>query len=107
MATKVRQDESGLLSDFKAKDEIDEAINFIKSFFPRPRSFDVRLWTGVLVKGDEEPRFILILNHPGALCLMYRPPFERSLAEAYIRGDFDVEGDLLEVFDLCPFLWAR
>ncbi len=70
---------------------------FIKSIIPEPRPFNVRLWNGALLKGDE-PRFTLVLTHPGSLRRMFRPPLELSLSEAFIRGDFDIEGDLIEVF---------
>ena len=31
---------------------------------------------------------------------MFRPPFELSLGEAYIYGDFDIEGDIFAAFSL-------
>jgi cyclopropane-fatty-acyl-phospholipid synthase len=62
----------------------------------RPRDFAVRLWDGSRWGPDEQtqPRFTLALAHPGALRAMFFPPGELSLGEAYVYGDYDVEGDL-------------
>jgi len=46
------------------------------------------------------PAFSLILNHPGALRRMLTPPIELSMGEAYIYGDFDIEGDIFAAFSL-------
>jgi cyclopropane-fatty-acyl-phospholipid synthase len=64
--------------------------------------FVVRLWDGTVwpEEGVQSPAFSLILNHPGALRQMFLPPSELNLGEAYIYGDFDVEGDLIAAFPL-------
>lgn len=61
------------------------------------RDFAVRLWDGQTLPaaGGFTPRFTLVLTHPGALRRMFFPPGELSLGEAYLRGDFDVEGDMI------------
>jgi cyclopropane-fatty-acyl-phospholipid synthase len=41
-----------------------------------------------------------VLNHPGALRRMLIPPGELTLAEAYLRGDFDIEGDIIAAMSL-------
>ncbi|GAB4446723.1 MAG: class I SAM-dependent methyltransferase [Chloroflexi bacterium OHK40] len=63
---------------------------------PEDRGFAVRLWDG-----SREPAtsagdlpFTLVLRHPGALRRMLLPPSELAMTEAYLRGDFDIEGDL-------------
>jgi cyclopropane-fatty-acyl-phospholipid synthase len=63
---------------------------------PGVRGFAVRYWNGAQeLAGDGRPaRFTLVLRHPGALRRMLLPPTETRLAEAFLRGDFDVEGDL-------------
>ncbi len=75
----------------------------------RPRDFAVRLWDGTT--WDSEPgqpaRFALVLKHPGALRSMFWPPGEISLAEAYIYGDFDIEGGIEDVFGLADHLLTR
>ncbi len=55
----------------------------------------VRLWNGETLPAEEKGTpFVLVLNHPGALRRMLRPPVELSLGESFILKDFDVEGDL-------------
>lgn len=60
------------------------------------RSFAIRLWNGEIEapSDDRMPDFTLVLNHPGTLRRMLRPPFELSICEAYIAGDFDILGDV-------------
>jgi cyclopropane-fatty-acyl-phospholipid synthase len=69
---------------------------------PEPRDFAVRLWSGdALAPAPGRPaRFTLVLRHPGALGRMLWPPSELALGEAFVRGDFDVEGDLIAAFRL-------
>jgi cyclopropane-fatty-acyl-phospholipid synthase len=71
-----------------------------------PRDFGVRLWDGSRLKpapGRPEA-FTLVLRHPGALRHMFLPPSELALAEAYIYGDYDIEGSLEAVFPLADHL---
>ncbi len=73
-------------------------LSIFKKLFPQStRNFAIHLWDGQTFpsKIDFEPRFTLILNHPGALRRMFFPPGEVTLAEAYLRGDFDIEGDIV------------
>lgn len=59
------------------------------------RNFDVRLWNGETLPAESgEARFTLALSHPGALRRMFRLPVELSVGEAFIHGDFDIEGDI-------------
>jgi cyclopropane-fatty-acyl-phospholipid synthase len=67
-----------------------------------PRRFAVRLWdqTEIPAEGEGKPQFTLVLNHPGALRRMFFPPGELSIGEAYLRGDFDIEGDIFAALGL-------
>ena len=67
---------------------------FLARLFPAPRRFDVRLWDGTVLPAQGEPTFTLAVNAPGSLRRMFRVPLALSLGEAYVRGDFDIEGDL-------------
>lgn len=63
---------------------------------PARRSFVVRLWDGS-IEGPAlglAPRFTMVLRRPGALRRMLLPPSVLALGEAYLRDDFDIEGDL-------------
>jgi cyclopropane-fatty-acyl-phospholipid synthase len=64
----------------------------------------VRLWDGTQWP-DATPRAAtIILQHPGALRQMFLPGSELGLAEAYLYGDFDVEGEIEAVFGLADHL---
>lgn len=64
--------------------------------------FAIRLWDGQTLpaEGGLAPRFTLVLTHPGALRRMFLPPGELTLGEAYLRGDFDLEGDIVAAMEL-------
>lgn len=72
----------------------------------RTRDFAVRLWDGTTVGPDagEKARFTLVLRHPGALRAFLGGANELALSEGYVRGDFDVEGELEAVFPLADHL---
>ncbi len=62
----------------------------------QPRDFAVRFWDGTQWEAEpgEPARFTLVLLHPGSLRRMFWPPKRITLFEAYVFGDFEVEGDL-------------
>ncbi len=62
---------------------------------PNPE-FAVRLWNGTTWRPDASlpSRFTLVLTYPGALRRMLDPPTELTMAEAYIFGDIDIDGDI-------------
>lgn len=66
------------------------------------RDFAVRFWDGRSIRaaGDRPPRFTLVIAKPGALRRMLLPPSDLALGEAFVRGDFDVEGDIFAAVDL-------
>lgn len=74
--------------------------SLIDRLFPPPRTFAVGLPDGTELPCAASPAFGLVLKHPGALRRMFRPPIELSLGEAYIYGDFDIEGDIFAAFSL-------
>ncbi|WP_242343050.1 class I SAM-dependent methyltransferase [Anaeromyxobacter terrae] len=67
-----------------------------------PRDFAVRLWNGETLApaAGREARFVLVLTHPASLLRMFWPPGELIVAEAFVRGDWDVEGDLVHAVSL-------
>jgi cyclopropane-fatty-acyl-phospholipid synthase len=71
-------------------------------FGSQPRDFTVRLWSGDALQPTpgRPSRFTLVLTHPGALRRMLWPPSQLTLGEAFVRGDCDVEGDLVAAFEL-------
>jgi cyclopropane-fatty-acyl-phospholipid synthase len=75
--------------------------------FPPPRSFALRLWDGRSLPAPAGASFTLVLNHPGAPRRMFTPPLELSLAEAFISGDFEIEGDIFPAIGLFDDTAAR
>jgi cyclopropane-fatty-acyl-phospholipid synthase len=72
------------------------------------RSFAVRFWTGVVdAPANRTPRFTLVLNAPDTLRRMLWPPSELRLGESFVRGDFDVEGDLERATGLEETVYAH
>jgi len=67
-----------------------------------PREFAVRLWNGETLPPapGRAARFVLVLTHPSSLLRMLWPPGELTAAEAFVRGDWDVEGDLVAAVSL-------
>jgi cyclopropane-fatty-acyl-phospholipid synthase len=74
-----------------------------------PRDFAVRLWDGSTLPPDrgEPARFTIILEHAGTLKAMFLPGTDLALGEAYVHGDFDVEGDIEAVVSLADSLRIR
>ncbi len=60
---------------------------------PGERSFAIQYWNALVEPGSAQ-QFTLVLRSPGALRRMCTPPSELALGEAFLRGDFEVEGDL-------------
>lgn len=88
----------------KTSDGVDLALSVIETLFKdyQPRDFAVRLWDGTIWNSDPgiPLRFTLVLRHAGALRKMLLPPSDLTLGEAFIYGDFDIEGDIESVFDV-------
>ena len=68
------------------------------------RDFEVRFWDESIWACNQQPRFTLVLKHPGALREMFMGASELTLAEAYIFDDFDIEGDIEAAFRLADYL---
>lgn len=68
----------------------------------KQRAFAIRFWDGetLPVGTGISPPFTLVLTHPGSLRRMFFPPGELTLAEAYLAGDFDIEGDIFSAMGL-------
>ncbi len=73
------------------------------------RTFALRYWdiaSDPAVEGCAA-RFTVVLAGPAALRRMFLPPTERALTNAYVRGDFDVEGSLEAASGLAVLLSER
>ena len=71
-----------------------------------PRNFAVELWNDS--RWDPDPgqfcRFTWRINHPSALRAALRPDRQVALGEAYVAGEFDIDGDILAIFPLAEHL---
>jgi cyclopropane-fatty-acyl-phospholipid synthase len=85
-----------------------ELWNALTSRYGR-RDYAIRFWDGTQIPADDgQPtRFTMVLEHPGALRQMFWPFNKVGLGEAYIYGDFDIEGDLFAFMSLLKFLIAQ
>ena len=75
---------------------------------PAIRAFAVRYPGGFLEpSGSPAPLFTLVLKRAGSLRRMFWPPSERNVGEAYLRDDYDIEGDLEAAAGLADLLISR
>ncbi|MEW6635384.1 MAG: cyclopropane-fatty-acyl-phospholipid synthase family protein [Actinomycetota bacterium] len=74
---------------------------------PAARDFAVRYPDGSVEEPPGEARFALALRRPGALRRMLLPPTQVALGEAYLRDDFDVEGNMEEATGLADLIAVR
>lgn len=63
------------------------------------RDFGVRLWDGTLIAGTNKPRFVLVVDAPGALRTAFTPPVDLSIGRAFGAGLLDVEGSVEDFVD--------
>ncbi len=83
-----------------------EVLESLTSDYPR-RDFAIRLWNGDIWGNSDNPRFTLVLKHPGTLRRMLLRANEVTLGEAYIFDDFDIEGDVEAAFEFGDYLVAH
>ena len=83
------------------------ASDLLKRLFERlPYSITLRLWNdeavqvGAIGSGPHDSRFTLVFRNPEVVCstVLGRDPLR--LAEAYFRGDLDIEGDFFAALEL-------
>jgi cyclopropane-fatty-acyl-phospholipid synthase len=78
-----------------------------------PRNFSIELWDGAVWQPEpgQFHRFAWKIKRPGAVRAAFASASELGLAEAYIYGDFDIEGDIEGVFPLADYLlsdpWSK
>lgn len=68
------------------------------------RDFAIRLWNGQTWGNCDNPRFTLVLNHPGTLRRMLLRANQVTLGEGYIFDDFDIEGNVEAAFEFGDYL---
>jgi len=96
----------GLVSPFCAAG-VDDASNLLKRLFRSFNgSFALRLWNGTILRlgkagsDQPEPPFTLVFRNPSVVRAMVLGRDRLRLAEAYFRGDIDIEGDFFAALRL-------
>lgn len=96
-------------SGIRAQRGVDDASALLSRLF---RSYDgcvvVRLWDGTLLTLgrrasdplQEAPAFTLVFRHPEVVSLLVLGRDRLRLADAYFRGDMDIEGDFFAALSL-------
>jgi cyclopropane-fatty-acyl-phospholipid synthase len=88
------------------QEETELSIHILSELFDRAalNRIRIRLWDGRYWPSPELRPVTFTLKHPGALRAMFLPGTEVGLGEAYIYDDFDIEGDIEQVFSLADSL---
>jgi cyclopropane-fatty-acyl-phospholipid synthase len=74
---------------------------FLEALFPQPRLHAMRLWQGTTLPATSgSPQFTLVFNSPGTVRRVFAPPVELNGAATFIRGEFDIQGDIFSAFGL-------
>ncbi|MFB9485187.1 SAM-dependent methyltransferase, partial [Streptomyces filamentosus] len=76
------------------KSAADRLARLLGHFLPGPLPVRVRAWDGSQTGPAGAP--LVLLRSPDALRRLVWQPGELGLAEAYVTGDLDVEGDLAD-----------
>lgn len=79
----------------------------LEHIFPSPRNYTILLWNQDELYAEGDSTFTLALKHPGTLRRMFSPPIELALGEAYIYGDFNVEGNFYAALGMIDTLRNR
>jgi|SRR5579862_1102583 len=74
-----------------------------------PRDFAIEFWDGQQwpPESNQFRRFTWKINDPSALRRILTSANELSLGEAYIYGDFDIDGDLEAIFPLADYFLTK
>ena len=79
---------------------LEAAARVLKAVLPSRRRFTVELWDGTVLAATAGNDAVLKLNSEKTLGRILRLPLDVALGEAYIRGDFDIEGDFSAVVEI-------
>ncbi|MGI8748855.1 MAG: class I SAM-dependent methyltransferase, partial [Deinococcus sp.] len=83
------------------------ALRLLGAALPPRRALAVELWDGSELPATAPETARLILNSPASLGRMLRLPLDVAIGEAYLRGDFEIEGDVGSLAGLADELSLR
>ncbi|HEY1801785.1 MAG TPA: cyclopropane-fatty-acyl-phospholipid synthase family protein [Terriglobales bacterium] len=85
-----------------------QTLKFLRELLSdyHPRNFELELWDGTRwqPEANQFRRFTWKINSPGAVRTTFTSASQLALAEAYICGDFDIDGDIESIFPLADYL---
>lgn len=89
--------------------ETEAALSFLEELFGDASLGRVafRLWDGSMWPDNPAPAAVIALKHPAALREMFQSGTEKGVAEAFLRGEFDVEGDIESALEIADALAHR
>ncbi len=74
------------------------AAGLFRRVLPTEAGIAIRFWDGSTeYAGPGEPRFVVTINSPEAPGRMLARPLDLALGEAFIYGDFDVQGSIADL----------
>ena len=79
---------------------LDATLRLLQSVLPAQRSLTVQLWNGTTLPATQPEVARLILNNPTSLGRMLHLPLDMAMGEAYLRGDYDLQGDISSIAGL-------
>lgn len=84
-------------------------LSFLNKLFAQTplEHVSIRLWNSTLWPNDKPRAATIVLKHAGALREMLADGTAKGLGEAYLRNDFDVEGDIEQALELAVALEHR
>jgi len=87
----------------------ESTVGFLNRLFAHVplENVSIRLWDGTRWPDDKPRAATVVLKHPGALRGMLDAGTAKGLGEAYVRDDFDVEGDFEQATELALALENR
>jgi cyclopropane-fatty-acyl-phospholipid synthase len=90
----------------KVENEAQASVRFLDDLIGRDALSRVgfRLWDGTPWPDARAREATIVLRHAGALRAMFGAGTEKALAEAYLRDDFDIEGNIESAFELSDVL---
>ncbi len=87
------------MNEVLTSNEMTEVQAFLDYLFSGSNTIAVRFGEGSQLEPQPTGTTTIVINSPNSLRRIFRPPIEHSFSEAYIRGDFDIEGDFTKIFE--------
>ena len=89
----------------RTEEDIQTSVRILSELFNAEalRKLRIQLWDGTYWPNADPRPVTLIIRHPGSLRSMFLPGTEVGLGEAYIYDDFDINGDIEQLFGVVDF----